>query len=224
MGWADTALNLLFPPRCLGCNQVTRWGEDCCPDCRREFRQFPPLGEWEGRPVVSLWLYLDQYPAAIRRLKFRRDYPAGRRMARLMAAHWRRQLPGFGEELITFVPMPEERERRRGGNQAELLARWVGEELGCSVAPLLAREGILTQHQLPAALRHRQRDGGMLLLPGAEELVWGKRVILVDDLITTGATMGACARLLEEAGAEKTALLAAARAAAKRPQAAPTRR
>ena len=145
MGWADTVLDLLFPPRCLGCNRVVPIGEDCCPACRKEFQQFPPPGEWEGRPVVSLWTYLDRYPVAVRRLKFRRDYPPGKRMARLMAAHWRRQLPRFGEDLITFVPMPEVREQMRGGNQAELLARWIGAELRCPTVPLLRRDGILTK-------------------------------------------------------------------------------
>lgn len=212
MEWVEKLAALFFPPRCLCCNQVVSWGEDCCGECREKYRQFPPPGEWEGRPVTSVWLFLDQYPAAIRRLKFRRDHSAGKRMARLMARQWRRQFPRFGEDLFTFVPMPPERERRRGGNQAELLARWIGGELGRPVVPLLRREGILTQHQLPAAARHRQEAGGMALLPGAEELVSGKRVVLVDDLITTGATMGTCARLLEEAGAERTALLAAARA------------
>lgn len=216
MGLVEKMGELLFPPRCLCCNRVVPSGEECCRECRRKFRQFPPPGEWEGRPVVSLWLYEDDYPVAILRLKFHRDRSAGKRMARLMALQWERQFPRFGADLITFVPMPPERERRRGGNHAELLARWIGEELECPVAPLLQREGILTQHQLPAAMRHRQKAGGMSLLPGAEDLVRGKQVVLVDDLITTGTTVGECAQLLEEAGAERTALLAAARASDRR--------
>ena len=212
MDLLESALSLLFPPRCLCCNQVVEPGEDCCRECRRTYPLFPPPGDWEGRPVVSVWTYLDQYPVAIRRLKFRRDRRDGRRIARLMAGQWRRQFPGFGEDLLTFMPMPPDRERRRGGNQAELLARWIGEELGCSVVPLLSREGILTQHQLPAAARQRQKQDSFRLLPGAEGKILGRRVVLVDDLITTGATAGACLRLLEGAGAERTAILVAARA------------
>lgn len=204
--------NLLFPPRCLGCGQVLPLGEDCCENCQKIYCHLPPPGDWAGRPVSSAWLYWEQYPVAIRRLKFRRDRRDGRRIARLMAGQWRRQFPGFGEDLLTFMPMPPDRERRRGGNQAELLARWIGEELGCSVVPLLSREGILTQHQLPAAARQRQKQDSFRLLPGAEGKILGRRVILVDDLITTGATAGACLRLLEGAGAERTAILVAARA------------
>ena len=213
MDLLESALSLLFPPRCLCCNQVVEPGEDCCRECRRTYPLFPPPGDWEGRPVVSVWTYLDQYPVAIRRLKFQRDYPAGKRIARLMAKQWKRQRPWQGKELITFVPMPPERERRRGGNQAELLARWIGKELGCPVEGVLRREGILTQHQLPAAARHRQ-ENPMGLLPGAEAIIAGRRVVLVDDLVTTGATAGACIRLLEAAGAKQAAILVATRAAA----------
>ena len=97
MDLIESALSLLFPPRCLCCNQVVEPGEDCCRECRRTYPLFPPPGDWEGRPVVSVWTYLDQYPVAIRRLKFQRDYPAGKRIARLMAKQWKRQRPWQGK-------------------------------------------------------------------------------------------------------------------------------
>ena len=212
MDLLELGLQLIFPPRCLCCGAVVPIGEETCPGCREQYGQFPPPGRWEGHPVSSVWLYREDYPAAIRRLKFQGDRHEGKRVARLMARQWRRQFPRFGEDLLTFMPMPPERERRRGGNQAELLARWIGEELGRPVVPLLWREGVLTQHQLPAAAR-RQSGRNFHLLPEAGELAGGKRVVLVDDLITTGATAGACLRLLDQAGAEWTAVLAAARSA-----------
>ena len=208
----EPVLRLLFPARCLCCGAVVPLGREVCRDCQRRYSHFPPPGEWLGHPVVSVWLYREAYPLSLRRLKFRGDRGEGRRVAALMARQWRRQFPDAGEDLFTFMPMPPERERRRGGNQAELLARWIGEELGRPVLPLFWREGVLTQHQLPGSAR-RQSGRTFHLLPEAEGLVAGKRVVLVDDLITTGATAGACLRLLDEAGAEWTAMLAAARAA-----------
>ena len=126
-----------------------------------------------------------------------------------MARAWRRQCPDFGAELITFVPMPPERQRSRGFNQAELLARWVGEDLALPVVPLLRREGVLMQHQLSAGFRRKRRDA-FDLLPGSAWQAKGRRVLLVDDITTTGGTTLACARLLLQAGAEEAAVLVAA--------------
>lgn len=213
-GWQVKVLEwgraLVWPDRCALCGDPVAFGECCCPRCRRDTPLLREL-RWLGdAPVAAVWAYRGRVPAAVGRFKFRGDRAAGRQMARLMAGTWQALCPDFGAEGIAFVPMPPERERQRGYNQARLLARWVGEELDLPVLELLRREGVLMQHQLPAGSRRRGIDRSYRLLPGAEEKAAGKRILLVDDVVTTGGTMGACAARLRQAGAEAVALLAVA--------------
>jgi len=144
------------------------------------------------------------------RFKFRGDRGTGRRIARLMAHAWREQRPDFDADSLTFVPMPPERERQRGYNQARLLAQWVGEELGLPVLELLRREGVLMQHELAASFRKKGVRPVFRLLPGAAEQAAGRHILLVDDIVTTGGTVQICAVQLREAGAEEVSVLAAA--------------
>lgn len=209
MSFSGWALSLLWPERCILCDRVVGYGQITCGLCDR---QTPPLTQaacCEERPVAAVWRYQKPVPDAISRFKFQGDRDTGRKLALLMARAWRRQCPNFGAELITFVPMPPERQRSRGFNQAELLARWVGEDLALPVVPLLRREGVLMQHQLSAGFRRKRRDA-FDLLPGSAWQAKGRRVLLVDDITTTGGTTLACARLLLQAGAEDAAVLVAA--------------
>ena len=210
MGILDRARALLWPDRCILCGGVVAYGEDCCRRCREQGLLLREPERRMGLEVAAVWPYRAA-AGAVRRFKFQGDMETGRKLARRMAWAWRRQRPGFAADCITFVPMPEERLRRRGYNQAELLARWVGERLELPVVPLLGRVGEQTQHELSAALRRQAAAHSFLLPPENEEKVRGRRVILVDDVVTTGSTAAACAGLLLEAGALEVAVLAAAR-------------
>lgn len=206
-GWAAS---LLWPHRCILCGGVVAYGEITCTRCRR---QIPPLrraASCRGLPVAAVWRYQGPVPAAIGRFKFRGDRDTGRKLALLMARAWRQQCPGFGAQAVTFVPMPPERQRQRGFNQAELLARWVAEELALPAVSLLRREGVLMQHELSAGFRRKGIEESFSLLPGCGGSVAGRRLLLVDDITTTGGTTLACAQLLLAAGAEAVAILVAA--------------
>ncbi len=212
MEFLQRAAALFWPERCVLCDDVVAYQACCCPRCRREapFLEEPfRLGEI---PVVAVWRYQGRVPEAIGRFKFHGDKDAGRGMARLMAAAWRELGPRTRPDCVTFVPMPPERERQRGYNQARLLAQWVGEELELPVLPLLRREGVMMQHHLSAGARRKGVRKAYRLLPEGEDQVPGKRVLLVDDVVTTGGTLGACAGQLRQAGAKGVALLAGAAA------------
>lgn len=210
MGILDRGRALLWPDRCILCGDVAAYGECCCPRCRRET---PPLEGplcRGGLLVAAPWPYEGRVPSAVARFKFRGDRKTGQRMARQMAQAWREQGGDFGADSLTFVPMPPERERQRGYNQARLLARWAGEELGLPVLELLGREGVLMQHEMAASFRKKGGRPVFRLLPGAEQRAAGRRILLVDDIVTTGGTVQACAARLQRAGAEAVAVLAAA--------------
>jgi predicted amidophosphoribosyltransferase len=112
------------------------------------------------------------------------------------------------------VPLHPARLRRRGYNQARLLAEALAERLGLELRDCLARRG----GERPQAGRGRSeriasRDGGIALPPGASP--WHGPVLLVDDVVTTGATIAACARSLRAAGAGEVRALAYARTLAR---------
>lgn len=113
-----------------------------------------------------------------------------------------------GANVVVPVPLHRSRERTRGFNQASALAR----HLGLPSAHALARtRRTLTQADLPAARRHANVRGAFTWRPGVP--VAGSIVVLVDDVVTTGATLNACAAPLLDAGAKEVRALTAARAA-----------
>jgi predicted amidophosphoribosyltransferase len=102
-----------------------------------------------------------------------------------------------------------ERRRQRGYNQAALLARHIGDELGIQVADVLARSRPTSQqHRLNRVQRLRNLRGAFAVRTGARA---PPHVVLVDDILTTSATLEACAAVLQAAGAERVVGVAIAR-------------
>ena len=85
-----------------------------------------------------------------------------------------------------------------------------GEELNLPVLELLSREGVLMQHEMAASFRKKGGRPVFRPLPGAERKAAGRRILLVDDIVTTGGTVQVCAAQLQKAGAEAVVVLAAA--------------
>jgi ComF family protein len=114
-------------------------------------------------------------------------------------------------DLIVPMPMHWRRRWSRGFNQAELLARVIAGRLNLSVSGAVHRlKATPPQAGLTAAQRRANMSGAFAIR--RPDLVRGKRILLVDDVLTTGATAGACARVLKRAGAAKVEVLTVARA------------
>ena len=119
------------------------------------------------------------------------------------------KLPGF--DWVACVPMQPERQAQRGYNQAEVLARELADLLPGRPVPapslLLRRDG-LTQHTLSARMRRLEAKTAFAAADPAA--VTGKRILLVDDIYTTGSTMRECAWRLRDAGALSVCCVSAA--------------
>lgn len=211
----DKLSGWLFPDKCVLCNRVLEKDEtDLCHDCRIHGPQcpvsnskYPYLKRW-----MALWYYEDNVRGSLLRFKFhgKRHYAEtyGRMLAmRLSREEW------TDFDILTWVPISDRRKRKRGYDQVELIANAVAQELGVTAQPCLkkvwdnpAQSGIVGQAE-------RRANVLGVYVAVNEESVKGKRILLLDDIVTTGSTAGECARVLLTAGAKEVnfAVVAAAR-------------
>ncbi len=139
--------------------------------------------------------------------------PMGAALARLDTTPVSAERTAATEEIVVPVPTTTHRLRMRGYNQAELLARRVAAARGLDLVPAVVRRGEgPSQTSLTPDERRRNVQGAFAAAVEAERLVRGAHAILVDDVLTTGATAGEAAVVLAELGAARVTLLAFARA------------
>ena len=196
---------LLFPPKCLLCRKVLRDEElDLCkacrtdgPECTNFRKKLPFIDSW-----VAIWYYEDNARRSLLRYKFRGVRSYARGYGRLLAMKLLEAHPE-GLDLLTWVPVSPLRKFFRGYDQVELLAYWVGQELGMEPVALLKK---IRHNRLQSGIvgdaKRRANVLGAYRVENAE-LLQGKRIALLDDIITTGATAGECARVLLTAGAKE---------------------
>lgn len=214
-------LDLIFPANCLNCGRlgyficdscrgkIIKIKKQSCPFCHRESvggrtcLRCRPSHRLAG--VVALGFFHDSVlKEAIHHFKYEGISAAGRELAEMAA-------PLVGEvDVFAFVPISKRRYNERGYNQAEVLAV----ELGLLLQKPLYRGLRKTRHtERQVGLKRRDR---LKNLRGAfvvrdKELVQGKRVLLIDDVLTTGATLEECAKMLRQAGAKRVTGLVLAR-------------
>lgn len=192
-------------PACVRCAGRRGGPSPFCTDCAgRRFacRLIRAAGAHRG-PAASL----------VHAFKFRGCRPAalaaGRRMAAALALH--PELTGF--DALAAVPMHPRRERERGYNQAEMLAREVAAATGLPLLDALERaRAAAPAWKLGRVERRIELAGAYAIRAGAPGLVAGKRVLLIDDVAATGTTFEECAAVLRAAGAADAAGYAFARA------------
>ncbi|MBQ6347389.1 MAG: ComF family protein [Clostridia bacterium] len=208
---ARALLELIYPIRaeCMGCGTRAGFERDwLCEDCRQALSNRwvgaapPPEG---GLIDGAAYAYLYGGPAGglVRNLKYRGvsrlAEPMGRQMLRAFDGLQPAQI-----DCVVPVPMHIRRTRKRGVNQALLLAREMAGGLGLPLAEALVRtRNTRQQARLDAAERLHNLDGAFAVACDVK----GKRVLLVDDVCTTGATANACAEALLAGGASAVLLV-----------------
>lgn len=217
------AASWLFPARCAGCGSL---GAVWCAACEAQTAvlQAPLCGHCgyplqdpqaeclgcQGRHFAftqaRAWgAYSGALRRAILKLKHKRNRELGAALSQYMAAALP---PRWGAELVVPVPLSVRRQAQRGYNPAELLAGPLAQRLGLPLAQALLRQRE-TRPQMD--LQVEQRWANVHGAFAGQAPAAGRRVLLVDDIITTGATAHAAARALRAAGANSVYVLALAR-------------
>ena len=216
----DAMLHMLFPPKCVLCGKFLEKQEtDLChvcrvdaPECGDRGKKFPFLDSW-----TVVWYYEGPARSSILRYKFggRRSY--AKCYGRLLAMKIQEDHPE-GFDLLTWVPTAPLRKLTRGYDHGELIAEAVAQELG--VQPVRLLKKIRNNRPQSGIAGQAQRRANVLgvyrVCSGVD--VTEKKILLIDDVITTGATAGEAARMLLTAGASQVhcAAMALARRGGKR--------
>lgn len=206
-------IHFLFPPKCVLCGAILRDTEtDLCAHCRTETEIFPKpktkhpfLASW-----TALWYYNGNVRRSLIRFKFYNARSHAASYGRLLAMKLLEEYPD-GFDLLTWIPISPLRRFTRGYDQVELIAKAVSVELGLEATPTLKKiRHNRPQSRLKDYSRRRANVlGAYKIRPDAD--ITGKRILLLDDILTTGATASEAGRVLLTAGAiEVTAAAVAA--------------
>jgi competence protein ComFC len=219
-------LDYIYPPQCVGCG---KYGERICENCKQDIRIIkPPLCYLCGiqltkegvcmtcqneKPVFdrlrSIAVYQGSLRKAVHCLKYRRDVSLGVYLARPMIELFRKLQ--WEVDIIVPIPLGYTRLKERGYNQSSLLAYPIALATSTRYEPKALRRTRETESQVELTLEARKQNvyGAFL---GVSKYAYRKRILLVDDVATSCATLNACADALLSAGADCVYALTLARA------------
>ncbi|MCD7945644.1 MAG: ComF family protein [Clostridiales bacterium] len=212
----NRVLNLVYPPRCVFCQDFLpgeRAALGVCAACdgalpRADDATALRSGDYFTFCLSPL-LYQGAVRESIRRYKFSGRSYYHRVYGMFLRSCLKEYLPS-PPDVVTWAPLSARRKHRRGYDQAKLLAEEAGQLYGLRPVPLLKKvRHTPAQSSLGRAAREENVRGVYRIRPNAP--VSGKRVLLVDDIITTGSTLSECSRVLLEAGAAEVVCLTLAR-------------
>ncbi len=205
---------LLFPPKCILCQKILAPGlVDLCARCRAQTPEFTKskkrhsfLARW-----TAVWYYKGNVRNSILRYKFQRRVAYAPAFGRFMAMKLQEaELDDF--DILTWVPISAARLRVRGYDQMVLVTRAVGRELGVEPEKTLVKiRNTPPQSSLHGFARRKANVLGAYRVTDPQRIK-DKRILLLDDVITTGATASECARTLLTAGAKEVTFAAIATA------------
>ena len=214
----DNFKRLFFPEKCVLCGEVTGQQKPFCSSCYSYWAAMPDDScivcgyeakecncsdiSYTDRVVFAFWYGEEPLRSLIYKLKY---HPSGKTaafIAEIMAAEIKRRLAGkrggLPFEVVTFVPRSKKSLLRYGHDQAAMLAKQVAKLLGLPCVPLLSRTANAKQQKtLGLTIRLANIRGVFMPKKACAEY---KRVLLVDDIITTGATMSEAAHALKNGG------------------------
>ena len=229
-------LDMLYPRNCIGCGEAApETFRYICWECWSVTNHVePPFCDLCGDPVAgsieheficyacsadhpsfvaarSATRYDGVVGEALRQLKYGKAFWLAPDLAAILKNCLQAEFSGVMFDMIVPVPLFHARRRERGFNQSAVLARELGRLIDCKTMPGMLRRIRPTTTQTNLTAPQRLSNVKNAFLSGKSKQLAGRRVLLVDDVMTTGATVNACARALKKGGAETVHVLTVAR-------------
>lgn len=208
----ERILSIIFPNRCPYCDRIIKFGLTECEECFDELDKTPSISHTDaGITCISAFRYDSRVRQSILNYKFKGvSFNAKSYVKALCSA-----IEDVGIEddfdIITFVPLTKRRENERGFNQSRKVAEMVGEYFGKPCSALLEKtRNNKNQHDLNLQQRRENVKGVYGICKKAD--VGGMRILLIDDIVTTGNTMAECCNVLRAGGAENIICMSVATA------------
>ena len=219
-------LDLILPRLCLSCKiKLSTIEQIVCSKCLSEFCIVESNElESEYEKNFSKDKLIDEFKAAftfkegstiqnlIHSLKYEQKFLAGIFLGRLIAKIWFDEIIRWNADLIVPVPLHRLKKAERGYNQSDYIAKGLSKELNIPFKSHLIKRIRHTETQTHLNLIERKENVKNAFKVTRKNEIFGKRIIIVDDVVTTGSTISECALVLKEAGAEKIFALFAAMA------------
>ena len=195
----DILLSFFFPARCPYCHKTIEYNQIACDNCLAQFPEtYSQNYAKGGYPCCSPFFYKGIFRKGVRRFKFG-DMPGNSvKLAEPLADCIRKAYDVKDIDIITFVPMFPEKELDRGFNQSKLLARDLSKILKIRFEMLLEKvKDNNPQHDCLTETQRRDNVKGVYKAVNSENIK-GKTVLIIDDVLTTGYTLGECCKQLEK--------------------------
>ena len=207
-------LDLLYPPRCMLCHAFLEKGEkDLCSRCLNSLPVLAKKERGQSLPGLegcsSLFRYEGDVRASLLRYKFHGLSFYGARYAALLAKNLEED--ELSCDCITWVPLSRRRLRKRGYDQAGLLAKALAKETGRPCAPLLKKIRNAAPQSGRKSREERRSNIQGAYRPARRADIAGKTILLIDDIVTTDSTLSECASVLLAAGASSVKAVTVAR-------------
>ena len=212
----NRVLDLFYPPRCVWCHcflngaekreRVCRTCKTSLPVFKREERR-QALSELES--CISVLEYSGKVRRSILRYKFSGLSFYSSVYTDLMSSVLERE--EYACDIVTWVPLSRKRLRSRGYDQARLLAEGFAGKAGLDCEVLLKKTRNTAPQSGTGSRAERKTNIRDAYSPLRKEKIVGKTILLMDDIVTTGATLSECARVLKDAGAKQVKALTLAR-------------
>ncbi len=194
------SLVILPDPFCPYCRSFYEPGETKCSFCQSARRT---IEDRQISMVRSLGRFDDYYKEIIHRFKYAKKIPLGKKIAQRLGETINGDSDFLQSDFLIPVPLHKSRYRERGFNQSQIIAEQVSKATGVALLKNALKRKKNTKDQTNLSPQQREENVRGAFLVTDPEAVKGKNVILVDDVITTGATLSECARMLKQAGAER---------------------
>ncbi len=197
------ASDKIFTVKCPYCSDVINRNDYACENCRKSFPKISIVGyAVGGYKCISPFPYNGKYRNAVRNFKFNGCGVYAKQLAFMIVCSINKEYPEEIFDIVTCVPMHKSSLAQRGYNQAELLAKSCAQLMNLPyVDALVKHKKNKTQHSIKAGERAKNVKGVYKI--AGKHIVENKRILLIDDIITTGNTLGECAKILSNAGSGK---------------------